>query len=87
MNEKREKELLSSEILVELNHSVYFNSLSDKVNSNINKTKTEYKHWLYRPSINTQSQGLTQGESDEILNLFNQAYYLMKNTPHCLVKD
>lgn len=83
MNEKREKEILSSEILVELNHSVYFiiffqtvhiNSLSDKVNSNINKTKTEYKHWLYRPSINTQSQGLTQGESDEILNLFNQAY-------------
>lgn len=83
MNEKKEKEMLSSEIIVKLKHSVYFNlffqtvlikSLSDKVNRNINKTETEYKHWLYRPSINTQSQGLTQGESEEILNLFSQAY-------------
>lgn len=83
MNEKKEKEMLSSEIIVKLKHSVYFNlffqtvlikSLSDKVNRNINKTETEYKHWLYRPSITTQSQGLTQGESEEILNLFNQVY-------------
>lgn len=83
MNEKKEKEMLSSEIIVKLKHSVYFNlffqtvlikSLSDKVNRNINKTETEYKHWLYRLSITTQSQGLTQGESEEILNLFNQVY-------------
>lgn len=84
MNEKKEKEMLSSEKIVKLKHiqsiliyffqTVHIKSLSDKENRNINKTETEYKHWLYRPSINTQSQGLTQGESEEILNLFNQVY-------------
>lgn len=85
MNEKKEKEImLSSEKIVKLKHiqsiliyffqTVHIKSLSDKENRNINKTETEYKHWLYRPSINTQSQGLTQGESEEILNLFSQAY-------------
>lgn len=84
MNEKKEKEMLSSEKIVKLKHiqsiliyffqTVHIKSLSDKENRNINKTETEYKHWLYRPSINTQSQGLTQGESEEILNLFSQAY-------------
>lgn len=84
MNEKKEKEMLSSEKIVKLKHiqsiliyffqTVHIKSLSDKENRNINKTETEYKHWLYRLSINTQSQGLTQGESEEILNLFNQVY-------------
>lgn len=84
VNDEKEKEMLSSEIIVKLKHiqsilnfflqTVHIKSLSDKVNRNINKTETEYKHWLYRPSINTQSQGLTQGESEEILNLFSQAY-------------
>lgn len=84
MNEKKEKEMLSSEKIVKLKdiqsiliyffQTVHIKSLSDKENRNINKTETEYKHWLYRPSINTQSQGLTQGESEEILNLFSQAY-------------
>lgn len=54
MNEKKEKEMLSSEIIVKLKHiqsiliyffqRVHIKSLSDKENRNINKTETEYKH-------------------------------------------
>lgn len=54
MNDEKKKEMLSSEIIVKLKHiqsilnfflqTVHIKSLSDKVNRNINKTETEYKH-------------------------------------------